>query len=62
MRTLLAIAGVLLVLVGLVWLLQGIGILPGSFMTGQLKWAVCGAVSVVAGVLVIAVSRRRSRA
>lgn len=35
--------GVLLALVGAVWLLQGVGVLPGSFMTGQAQWAVIGA-------------------
>jgi hypothetical protein len=33
-----AIAG----LVGLVWLLQGVGLLPGSFMSGDSFWAVAG--------------------
>lgn len=61
MRTLLAIIGALLVLVGVVWLLQGIGVLPGSFMTGQPRWALYGAVAVVVGVLLIAFSRRPPR-
>jgi uncharacterized membrane protein len=43
-----------------VWFLQGINILPGSFMTGQTKWAVYGAVLVVVGiVLLIRANRRR---
>lgn len=29
-------------LVGLVWLLQGIGLLPGSFMSGDALWALAG--------------------
>jgi uncharacterized membrane protein HdeD (DUF308 family) len=61
MRIALSIAGVLLALVGCVWILQGINLLPGSFMTGQMKWAVYGAVSLVAGVvLLIAANRRRA--
>src|ERR1700684_2040555 len=36
------IAGVLLVVAGCVWFLQGINVLPGSFMTGQIRWAVYG--------------------
>jgi hypothetical protein len=28
--------------VGFVWLLQGVGALPGSFMTGDAFWAVVG--------------------
>ena len=55
MRYVLLILGGLMVLVGIVWLLQGVGILPGSFMTGQLFWAVMGAIFlVVGGVLVFA--------
>lgn len=49
MRYVLMIVGGLMVLMGGVWLLQGIGILPGSFMTGQVFWAVVGAISVVVG-------------
>ena len=40
-------------LVGVVWLLQGVGILPGSFMTGQLFWAVMGAIFMVVGGLLV---------
>jgi carbonic anhydrase/acetyltransferase-like protein (isoleucine patch superfamily) len=29
-------------LVGLVWVLQGVGVLPGSFMTGDMLWAWIG--------------------
>lgn len=39
----LRVAGVLLGLIGGVWLLQGVGVLPGSFMTGQAFWAWVGA-------------------
>jgi hypothetical protein len=24
---------------GLIWILQGVNILPGSFMTGDIRWA-----------------------
>ena len=40
-------------LVGVVWLLQGLGVLPGSFMTGQLFWAVMGAILIVVGGLLV---------
>ncbi len=42
-------AGVLLVLAGGVWLLQGLNVLPGSFMTGQPFWAYAGAVCLLVG-------------
>ena len=58
MRMLMTIAGVLLVLMGGVWILQGINVLPGSFMTGQTKWAMYGALAVVAGIILIVLGRR----
>ena len=36
------VIGVLLVLVGAVWFLQGIDVLGGSFMTGDILWSVIG--------------------
>lgn len=60
MRIALNVAGVLCLLAGGVWILQGINILPGSFMTGQTKWAVYGALLVVVGIgLLISANRRR---
>jgi hypothetical protein len=54
LRYVLLIVGGLMILVGGVWLLQGLGILPGSFMTGQPFWAVMGAIFLaVGGVLVV---------
>jgi len=49
-RIALNIVGSLLVLAGATWFLQGINVLPGSFMTGQIRWAVYGGVAVAAGV------------
>lgn len=60
MRIGMRILGVLLILMGCVWILQGINALPGSFMTGQTQWAVYGAISALAGIaLLVAASRRR---
>jgi hypothetical protein len=54
-----SVFSVLLGLVGIVWVLQGIGILGGSVMTNDLKWAVIGAVMiVVAGGLTYWVNRQ----
>ncbi len=61
MRYLLLVVGGLMILVGGVWFLQGIGILPGSFMTGQTFWAVTGAVSLAAGGLLVVAGFRSSR-
>ncbi len=49
MKVVLTIIGVLLALMGIVWFLQGINVLPGSFMTGQIQWAIYGAIAFVAG-------------
>ena len=55
------ILGVLCLLVGCVWILQGVNILPGSFMTGQVKWAIYGALLAVAGIgLLMSANRRRA--
>jgi uncharacterized membrane protein HdeD (DUF308 family) len=53
------IIGALLILTGLVWILQGINILPGSFMTGQIRWAYYGALTLLGGILLIVIARRR---
>jgi hypothetical protein len=54
------ILGGILVFFGAVWFLQGINVLPGSFMTGQLRWAVYGGIAVAAGIsLLLAANRRR---
>lgn len=62
MHTVGKIAGGLLILVGAIWFLQGIGVLPGSFMTGQTRWAVYGAMAFGAGVVLVVFARRKPRA
>jgi len=54
------VAGVLL-LVGLVWLGQGLGFISGSFMSGQQTWAILGAVFVVVGAWLAWATRRSLR-
>ena len=61
MRIVLNVLGVLCFLIGGVWILQGINILPGSFMTGQTKWAVYGGLLLAVGLgLLIAANRRKA--
>jgi hypothetical protein len=48
-KTILKIFAVLLFLSGGVWFLQGINILPGSFMTGDPLWAINGGISMIVG-------------
>ena len=45
--------GVVLVVVGVVWIGQGLGAIEGSFMTDQLVWAVFGAIAVLFGVALV---------
>jgi hypothetical protein len=60
MRIVMIISGVLCLLLGCVWILQGINILPGSFMTGQTKWAIYGALLVIIGIgLLFSANRRK---
>ena len=60
MRIALRIVGVILIVFGCVWFLQGVNVLPGSFMTGQIRWAVYGAVAVAVGVSLLLAAKRRS--
>jgi len=49
----------ILLVFGLIWFFQGIGVLPGSFMSGQPRWAVIGGITALVGALLFAQSRRR---
>lgn len=55
------IAGVVLVVVGLVWTLQGLDILGGSSMSGTTIWAVIGPVIAIAGAVLAVPAWRRRR-
>ena len=59
MKIALTIVGVLLVLVGGIWFLQGINILPGSFMIGQIRWAIYGCVAVAVGIVLLLWANRQ---
>jgi hypothetical protein len=48
-----------LIVAGTVWFLQGIGVLPGSFMSGQIQWAVYGSLAAIAGLGLILFARRQ---
>ncbi len=59
MKIVVNVIAVLVVLTGLIWLLQGIGILLGSFMSNQAQWALIGIVMVVIGIGVLVYNNRR---
>jgi len=61
MRIALNIVGVGLLLLGSVWFLQGINILPGSFMSGQTRWAVSGAFLIVAAIAFFVRANRKRK-
>lgn len=61
MRIVLNIVGVLFLLLGSVWFLQGINVLPGSFMSGQMRWAVRGGILAVAGIGVLLAANRKRK-
>lgn len=47
MKKVVAVFCVLFFLAGLIWVLQGVNILPGSFMTGDPQWAINGAITML---------------
>jgi hypothetical protein len=61
MRWIWLIIGVLLLLSGVVWTLQGLDLLGGSSMTGDTKWAVIGPIVAIAGVVLAGFGLRRGR-
>jgi hypothetical protein len=62
MRLALNIIAVLLLVVGGVWVLQGVDVLSGSAMSGQTQWLIAGIVAVFAGIgLLVFVARWQKR-
>ena len=53
MRVVRLLIAAVLALVGGIWIGQGVGLVPGSFMTNDIRWAIAGVVLIaVAGALV----------
>ncbi|MDQ1185537.1 MULTISPECIES: hypothetical protein [Agrobacterium] len=64
LRTILSILGVLIVLIGLIWIGQGSGYFPypaSSFMINQSPWMLRGALVALGGIILIVVARRALR-
>ena len=61
MKIVLTILGGLMVLFGAIWFLQGINVLPGSFMTGDIHWAFYGGIAIILGVALLLKANRRRR-
>jgi hypothetical protein len=62
MKALAAGVAALMILVGVLWTLQGLGYVGGSSMTGDEKWAIIGPAVAGLGVALawVVLSRRRS--
>jgi hypothetical protein len=55
-RRVFSLVGAVIAFFGLIWFLQGAGILPGSFMTGSQFWEVAGAIAFIIGIVIVGVS------
>jgi hypothetical protein len=58
-RIVLTVVGVVAILAGAVWVGQGAGLIPGSFMTGDRTWFVIGLVVAFVGIVLIVIARRK---
>ena len=61
MKVLLYVVGILLLLAGVVWILQGVNILPGSFMSGRIQYAGLGVVTGMLGAGLLIFANRRAK-
>ena len=62
MKTLFYIIGMIIILVGGTFFLQGINVLPGSYMTGDPQWAINGGIMIVIGIGLLIWARRKNKA
>lgn len=53
------VLGGILVVIGLIWFFQGIGVLGGSVMSGVVLWAVIGPIVAILGIVLIVRAQRR---
>ena len=53
------VVGVVLALLGVLFFLQGIGVVGGSFMSDTTTWSVLGPVIALVGIAIVALSARR---
>ncbi len=61
MKRIVSIVGVVLILMGGIWFLQGINVIPIGFMAGQSQWTIIGAVVAVAGIGLLVWSNRQRK-
>ena len=58
-RVLLVGAGSLITVAGVVFTLQGVGVIGGSFMSGTTAWAIAGPLIALAGLALVVLGLRR---
>ena len=58
-RTISIVLGVIALLLGGLWIGQGLNVIPGSFMTGNRMWFWIGLVLAVVGVVLIVLGLRK---
>jgi hypothetical protein len=51
--------GLILVLFGLIWALQGFGVLSGSQMSNTTTWSITGPITALIGIVIAVVSWRK---
>ena len=61
MRWVLLVLGIILVLVGAVWALQGLNVLTQGMMAGHLRWTAIGGVLFVVGIVLVLMGALRKR-
>jgi hypothetical protein len=59
MKWVFLVVGVLLLLTGILWTLQGLDVIGGSAMSGVTTWAVIGPIVAVVGLVLAIVGARR---
>jgi hypothetical protein len=59
MKWVLVVVGVLLVLAGVGWTLQGLDVIGGSAMSGVTLWAIIGPIVAIGGLALTVVGLRR---
>ncbi len=60
MKIVTRIISVILILAGIIWFLQGINVLPGSFMSGHSQYAILGIIVGAIGIGLMIYANRRS--
>lgn len=59
-RTVLVIVGIVLLLLGLLWILQGLAVIKGGFMSGNKTFFAIGLLLAIAGIALLYSAVRRN--